>query len=371
MKPRFRTVLGAIAVSGATVAAGIAASPGVDSKDALSCVGALDPAGLDRVLAGAGSPLAGEGRTFVTVAASWGIDPRALVAIAAHETILSTYLPAQVLNNPFGIGPGRRFETQASAIAFAAELLARHYVGEGRRTLAEIGGKWAPLGAANDPTNLNANWTAGVGASYRRLGGNPDLPITLEQQAAVACAEPAPAAPTAPTGPAAEGIVAWNGVAPAIDAPLMERGADPATGLAATIAAFVFPIVPGGAPVRYADDFAAAGAPGCYGRAMACAITITAEPGTTVVASASGVLSAATPAEQTSGLAFWIISAEGDRIGYSGLAAYAPGVADGVAVGAGQALGNATRQTTFAWERGAGRINPFPLLSATRPADGV
>jgi len=176
-----------LAISGASVAVGVAATPGVNPKEALSCVGALDPDGLDRVLAAAGSPLAGEGRTFVTAAASWGIDPRALVAIAAHETILATYVPSQVINNPFGIGPGRRFETKAAAITFAAELLARHYVAEGRHTLGEIGGKWAPLGAANDPANLNANWTAGVGISYLRLGGNPDLPITLEQQASSVC----------------------------------------------------------------------------------------------------------------------------------------------------------------------------------------
>ena len=358
-------------LSGATVAAGVSAAPGVNPKDVLSCVGALDPGGLDRVLAAAGSPLAGEGNTFVTAAASWGIDPRALVAIAAHETILATYVPSQVINNPFGIGPGRRFETSAAAIAFAAELLARHYVGEGRRTLADIGGKWAPLGVANDPANLNVNWTAGVGASYRRLGGNPDLPITLEQQASVACAAPAPTSTPAasPAGPAAQGAVAWTGAAPVVDAPFMERGADPATGLAATISGFVFPLVPGSTPIRYSDDFAAAGTPGCYGRPMSCAITITAEPGTVVVASAGGVLAAATPAEQADGLAFWVVTPDGDRIGYSGLSAYAPGIADGVAVGAGQALGSATRGTRFAWERAAQRVNPFPLLTATRPAD--
>jgi hypothetical protein len=373
MKPRFRTVAGVLAISGAGVAVGVAATPGVNPKDALSCVGALDPGGLDKVLAAAGSPLAGEGRTFVTAAASWGIDPRALVAIAAHETILSTYAPSQVINNPFGIGPGRRFETKAAAIAFAAELLARHYIAEGRRTLGEIAGKWAPLGVANDPANLNVNWTAGVGASYVRLGGNPDLPITLEQQASSVC-QTTPAAPppasTAPAAPPAQGTVAWNGVVPVVDAPVMERGADPSTGLAATIAGFVFPIVPGGTPIRYADDFSAPGAPGCYGKPMACAVTVNTDPGAVVVASAAGTLQAASATEQSAGLAFWVVTADGDRIGYSGLAVYAPGIADGVAVGAGQALGAATRETRLAWERAGQRVNPFPLLEATRPSDG-
>lgn len=371
MKPRFRTVAGVLVISGASVAAGIAATPGVNPKDALSCVGALDPDGLDRVLASAGSPLAGEGRTFVTAAASWGLDPRALVAIAAHETILATYVPSQVINNPFGIGPGRRFETKAAAITFAAELLARHYVAEGRRTLGEIGVKWAPLGVANDPTNLNANWTAGVGASYLKLGGNPDLPITLEQQAASVCQAapaPVPANPVS-TAPPAPGVIPWNGAVPAVAAPLMERGADPSTGLPATISGFVFPLVPGGTPIRYGDDFAAPGSPGCYGKAVACAITIAAEPGTVVVAAAAGTLQAATAAEQAEGLAFWVVTPDGDRLGYSGLAVYAPGIADGVAVSAGQSLGGATRQTRLAWERAAQRVNIFPLLAATRPSD--
>ena len=65
----------------------------------------------------------------------------------------------------------------------------------------------------------------------------------------------------------------------------------------------------------------------------------------------------------------FLVTPDGDRIGYSGLAAYAPAIADGVAVGAGQALGSATRETRFAWERAAQRVNAFPLLAATRPAD--
>jgi hypothetical protein len=73
--------------------------------------------------------------------------------------------------------------------------------------------------------------------------------------------------------------------------------------------------------------------------------------------------------EQGAGLTFWIVTAGGDRIGYSGLAAYAPGIADGVTVAAGQALGGATRQTRLAWERGGQRVNLFPLLSVTRPSD--
>jgi hypothetical protein len=370
MVKHLRPVAAVALLSGlaAAVSAGAEANP--DPNGSLSCVQPLDAAALDQVLAQAGSPLAGQGVTFVNSAAAWGIDPRALVAIAAHETILLTYAPAQAIHNPFGIGPHRAFGTDADAIAFAAELLSRHYVGEGRRTLAEIGGKWAPIGAANDPADLNANWTSGVGASYRRLGGNPDAPITLDSQPAAPCpAGPAPAGAPAPTGAPAAGIVAWTGTVPAVAEPLMERGADPATGLAATLPGFVFPLIPTGAPIRYRDDFAEPGAASCYGRQGRCAVTLDADPNTPVAAAVAGTLAAARPAEQAQGLAFWIVTTSGDRVGYSGLAAYAPGIGDGVAVAAGQSLGAGTRFTTFAWERAGHRINPHALLTATRPTD--
>jgi hypothetical protein len=34
-----------------------------------------------------------------------------------------------------------------------------------------LGSRWAPVGAANDPNGLNANWVANVIADYRKEGG--------------------------------------------------------------------------------------------------------------------------------------------------------------------------------------------------------
>lgn len=362
-------MLAVTVVAGLAVTAGIGTGAASDPKQALSCVQPLDAAGIDATLTVAGSPLAGQGATFVNSAAAVGLDPRALVAIAGHETILQTYAPAQAIHNAFGIGPGRAFASDAEAISFAADLLARHYVGEGRRTLADISSKWAPVGAANDPTNLNVNWTFGVGALYVRLGGNPDAPITLDAQSGTAC-QAAPVAPAAPAGTvAAPGIVAWTGTTPDVTEALMERGADPISGSAATRAGFVFPLIPGPAPIRYADDFSHPGLPGCFGKPFQCAVTLHAEPGTGVAAATAGTLDGATPAEQAAGLAFWIVTGDGDRIGYSGLASYAGGIGDGAVVTAGQLLGSSTRTTTFAWERAGQRINPFPMLAVTRPSD--
>jgi hypothetical protein len=370
MVRRFGPALAVTAIAGLGVGAGIGAGAGTDPKQALACVQPLDAAGIDALLAAGGSPLAGQGITFVNASAAVGLDPRALVAIAGHETILETYVPSQAIHNPFGIGPGRAFATDADAITFAAELIAKHYLGEGRRTLADISSKWAPIGVSNDPTNLNANWTAGVGNLYRRLGGNPDLAITLDAQAASLCG----AAPTSPAaapagGSPASGAIPWGGNTPVVTEALMEKGADPNTGTAATLTGFVFPLIPSNTPIRYTDDFAAPALPGCFGRPYQCAITLNAEPGTGVVAAAAGVLHAASAAEQTAGLAFWIATSDGDRVGYGGLATYAPGIGEGSTVVGGQALGTSVRTTSFAWERAGQRINPHPMLTATHVTD--
>jgi hypothetical protein len=371
MAKRLRPALAATVVAGLTAAATIGTGAATDPKQALACVQPLDVAGIDAVLTAAGSPLAGQGGAFVNSAAAVGLDPRALIAIAGHETILQTYLPAQPIHNAFGIGPGRAFESDAAAIAYAADLLARHYVGEGRDTLSKISSKWAPLGVSNDPNNLNANWVAGVGTLYTRLGGNPEAPITLGAQTQTTCqAAPAPAAPPPPTGTPAPGIVAWNGSSvPVVTEALMERGADPNTGAPATRSDFVFPLIPAATPIRYADDFTEAGLPGCFGKPQKCAVTLNADPGTGVASAVAGTLTAASAAEQAGGMAFWIVTADGDRVGYSGLAGYAAGIGEGVAVAAGQLLGTSTKETTFAWERGGQRINPFPMLAVTRASD--
>ena len=79
----------------------------------MTCVAPDDAAGIDAMLARASSPLAGEGATFVSESLAAGLDPRALVAIAAHETMLETYGPSQAINNAFGLGAGPRLRVRA------------------------------------------------------------------------------------------------------------------------------------------------------------------------------------------------------------------------------------------------------------------
>ncbi len=132
-----------------------------------------------------GSPMAGIGPAMVAEAAGTGLDPRLLAAIALQETRLGTAGGGPAVDNPLGLGPGLAFPSWAAAIALAVATLARMHAA-GAQTIAEIAVHWAPVGATNDPTGLNANWVGGVSAAYAALGGDPAGPV-FGHAAAVRC----------------------------------------------------------------------------------------------------------------------------------------------------------------------------------------
>jgi hypothetical protein len=132
-------------------------------------VGALAPL-IDQYLARYDSPLAGLGKVFTKKSKKYGIDPRLLVAIAGAETNFGTYGPSQGIHNPFGMGPGINYPNYGTAIEQTARNLGENYFGQGYNTIPKIQGKWAPSGAANDPTDLNSNWTRNVTKFYNELG---------------------------------------------------------------------------------------------------------------------------------------------------------------------------------------------------------
>jgi len=371
---RARTALAALVGSAAlagALAGPVAAQTGVVAH--MTCLAPTDAAGIDAMLTRAASPLAGEGAIFVAAAAEVGLDPRALVAIAAHETMLETYVPSQAIHNPFGLGPGMAFATDADAIRRAARVLGDYYLAEGRVRIGDIGAKWAPLGVANDPGGLNAHWETGVGAYYAALGGDPARPVLAPAQEAVPpCAgapslAPSVAEETVTTGPPV--VTVWGGAPPRVGGATGADGADPATGEPAVIEGFAFPLaLPAGAPAAYTDSFSDAGPVECGDARMQCAITITSTPGDAVVAMAAGALRGPDAAEREAGIAFWIETPGGDRLGYGPPAAYQPGVTEGVTVAAGQHLGTSAGPLRVAWVRAGEGIDPFPLLHATRPA---
>ena len=365
---RARSLIAALGAAAALGAGGAGAAQGQELQGVvqhMTCVSPDDSGGIDAMLTRASSPLAGEGATFVRASLGAGIDPRALVAIAAHETMLETYGPSQAIHNAFGLGPGIAFADEGDAIERAASTLAESYLPEGRTTLTTIGSKWAPIGVANDPAGLNRNWTNGVGTYYAALGGDPDRPILAAGQAAApGCdgtasaatrppdlAVPAPTPSNEPLGPPV--VTAWGGVGPS-------RGPAPPEG-------FVFPLaLPLGAIAAYE-----APPPGaCDDDGFRCGVTIASAPGADVVAAAAGTLRASAAADQEQGVAFWLETAGGDRIGYGPLASYAAGVADGAPAAAGQALGASAGSLRVAWRRAGTSLDPSPILEVTRPSTG-
>ncbi|WP_217922745.1 glucosaminidase domain-containing protein [Miltoncostaea oceani] len=126
-----------------------------------------------------GSPLVGLGAIFVSEGERNGIDPRALVAIAMHESVLGTAGSGAAIHNAFGWGPAIAFPSWQENIATVARGLAQGYTARGRDTLAAIQPVWAPLGAANDPAGLNSAWVDAVGRYYKDMGGDPRASIAF------------------------------------------------------------------------------------------------------------------------------------------------------------------------------------------------
>jgi hypothetical protein len=117
-------------------------------------------------------PLAGFGATFVRAGRKHGVDPRFLVAIATHENRLGTFKAIQSKHNTFGLGPGRSYKSWEANIEAAARNLSRpdgFYVG--KNTIRSIGSTWAPVGATNDPNDVNQHWIGSVTQFYATLGG--------------------------------------------------------------------------------------------------------------------------------------------------------------------------------------------------------
>lgn len=130
-----------------------------------------NPTSIDQYLLSKGSPLAGYGKAFVNAGRRHGVDPRLLVAIAGAESSFAKYKPSQAIFNAWGWGPHRKFPSWEAGIDAVARGLGENYISKGLKTIEQISGRYAPVGAANDPLNYNRNWTRNVSRFYQELGG--------------------------------------------------------------------------------------------------------------------------------------------------------------------------------------------------------
>lgn len=105
------------------------------------------------------------GDFFVEAGKKYQINPALLASIAIHETGNGSSNAAKYKYNVAGMMGKNGLKTYDSiqdSIFDMARNLRQNYLDKGKTTIADIGAKYAPIGAANDPTNLNNHWVNGV-----------------------------------------------------------------------------------------------------------------------------------------------------------------------------------------------------------------
>lgn len=164
-------------VSDAAQAVGAAATTVASGNASIADSAAL-VSQLDQYLRRKNSPLAGLGGTMVSQGRQYGVDPRMAVAVAGAETSFGTTGSAVALKNAWGLGPGIAYRSWPDAIGAFFRTIKNLAQGT-NGTIPEIQRKYAPSGAANDPTGLNNNWVRNTSGVYAELGGNPQGSVLL------------------------------------------------------------------------------------------------------------------------------------------------------------------------------------------------
>lgn len=125
----------------------------------------FQPISVDKLNQVLGGKLKGFGEVFVQVGKRYNINPRLIAAIAQHESANGKSRAAIEKNNIAGM-MGRNglksYATIEDSISDMARNLSKNYLGNGLNNIASIGAKYAPIGAENDPTDLNNHWVSGV-----------------------------------------------------------------------------------------------------------------------------------------------------------------------------------------------------------------
>jgi hypothetical protein len=93
------------------------------------------------------------------------------LSISKHETGKWTSNAFKNKNNFGGVmkkGSLANYKTQEEGLDAFITLLKNYYFGQGRNTIKKIGEKYCPVGAKNDPNNLNKNWVPKVTHYYEQ-----------------------------------------------------------------------------------------------------------------------------------------------------------------------------------------------------------
>lgn len=112
-------------------------------------------------------------QAFIDAGKKYGMTPDQVkigMSIAMHETGRGSSHAFRNKNNSMGISPHgggpRSFGSVEEGIDYGMRNLKKNYFDKGLTTLEQIGAVYAPVGANNDPGNLNRHWVKGVRKSY-------------------------------------------------------------------------------------------------------------------------------------------------------------------------------------------------------------
>ncbi|MCU7557642.1 peptidoglycan DD-metalloendopeptidase family protein [Macrococcus capreoli] len=129
-----------------------------------------------------GGALEGKGKFIVDTSKKFKVPPKIAIAIVAMESGWGHGANATNQNNPYSVMGNKsihdsKFPTIENGIEVGIKNLYELYISEGLNTPEKIGPKYAPVGASNDPTNLNANWIPAVKETVEQLSSKGDKDI--------------------------------------------------------------------------------------------------------------------------------------------------------------------------------------------------
>jgi len=133
---------------------------------------------LSNFLEGGLKPYAAD---FVEAGEKYNVDPFLTASIAMLETGRGTAPVLTKHKNVSGRYDSARkthytYSNLRDSIYDQARFLRQNYLNRGLTTFKDIGNKYAPPGAANDPNNTNKDWPANVAKLYSQVtGGSTQL----------------------------------------------------------------------------------------------------------------------------------------------------------------------------------------------------
>jgi hypothetical protein len=108
------------------------------------------------------------------VSTLYNVSPKLVTAIMIHETDNGRSKAIKTKNNVGGImhvdgGGLQSFDSVDVSIAELTRLLKRYYIDQGLTDIPSIGAKYCPVGAENDPENLNQYWIPKITKLYNSI----------------------------------------------------------------------------------------------------------------------------------------------------------------------------------------------------------